>query len=161
MVSARKFDSFSKSTGIDLYYSKSFIHRVSKMIKTNYKIKTVRGDLVVITEGIQLVSMLTNKVDLDKALQSSLAHKWLLEQAIKTKPSKLDNVPSTDTETFKTKAFYHSVKLVVENLVNIEGLDISEAIELGNTLVNGGVIVADSPVVHQQIRDALRYRCRL
>lgn len=127
-------------------------------MKANYKIKTVRGDLVVITEGMQLMSMLTNKVELDKALQNSLAHKWLLEQAGKTKPSKLDIIPSTNTSAFKTKAFYHSVKLVVENLVNIEGLDISEAIELGNTLVNGGVILADSQIVHQQIKDALRYR---
>lgn len=104
------------------------------------------------------MSVLTNKADLEKALQLSIAHKWLLEQAIKAKPSKLDNVPSTDTLTFKTKAFYSSVKLVVENLVEIDRLSILEACKLGNSLVSGDLIVANSQIVMSQVKDALMYR---
>lgn len=127
-------------------------------LKADYKIKTVRGDLVVATKGMELMSMLSKKADLEKALKSSIAHKWLLDLASNTQPHATTNVPSTDTNTFKTKAYYHTVKMVVENLVQLEGLSITEAIKEGNTLINGGVVVSDHPVITCQIKDALRYR---
>lgn len=126
--------------------------------KTPYKIKTVRGNLVVTTEGMHLFSLLTKKADLEKALQTSKAHKWLLDQAINTQPKKLTQVPSTDTQSFKVKAFYQAVKLVVENLVVIEGMKIDAAVKEGNSLLGGKPVVVDSLIVHSQVKEALRYR---
>jgi hypothetical protein len=129
--------------------------------KSTYKIKTVKGELVVITEGQQLMSGLTKKADLEKALQLSLAHKWLAEKASTTSKfaiSHSNQLPTTDSKDFLLTAFYTAVKLVVENLVVIEELPISEAIQAGNSLIKGQKVVSNSFLIHEQIKEALRYR---
>ena len=127
-------------------------------MKANYRIKNVKGDLSVLTEGMSMNSMLKKKSDLQLVLNKSLAHKRLLEIAITTKRgSNPLLMPSTDSSSHLEKAFYLSVKHVTENLILIEGLDIEEAICQGNSLATGNPIVADSPVVMSQIKDAMRY----
>jgi len=124
------------------------------------KISTVHGELVIKTGGLDVMSMLTSKSDLREAIANSVAHKWLLEYSASRGKNKIVNssqLPSTETQSFVLKAFYSNVKNALENLVQIEGLTIGEAIAMANSLAKGNKIVANSDVIMYQIKDALRY----
>jgi len=124
------------------------------------KIKKTKDELIVVTKGLQVSSMLTKKSDLQKAIQSSAAHQWVINRAMSKGRNAIANssqLPSTETQDFVLFSFYKSVKCVVENLVNIEGLNIDEAIALGNTLAKGCKVIVNSKIVHEQVKDALRY----
>lgn len=123
-------------------------------------IKSVRGELTIKTGGLDVMSMLTKKSDLQQAIATSKAHKWLIDYSANKGKNKItgsNQIPSTETQSFVLKSFYTSVKMVVENLVEIEGESIELAIHLGNSLILGNPIVGDNQVIMSQISDALRY----
>jgi hypothetical protein len=123
-------------------------------------IKKVRGEFVIQTEGFQVLTMLTKKSDLQKAITLSEAHKWLIGCAESEKANRItgsNQIPSTATQNFVTKAFYNSVKLAVEQMVELEGLSIINAIAEGNALMKGNRIVSNSDRVMETVKDALRY----
>ena len=123
-------------------------------------IKSVKGEFVIKTEGLDVMSIFSKKSDLQAAIAQSKAHQWIIEYSANKKSNKIagsNQIPSTETQNFVLKAFYISVKSVVENLVEIENLTVDSAINLGNSLLKGNKIVADSQIIMSQIKDALRY----
>lgn len=134
---------------------------MSNQTKPNYKIKSLKSELHVVTEGLEVCSFLSSKKELEQAIQNSLAHKWLVERASnksKSAISHTNQLPTTDSKDFLLTAFYTAVKVVVENLREIEELSISEAIDAGNSIIKGKKVISNSFVIHEQIKDALRYR---
>ena len=126
----------------------------------NATIKSIKGELVIKTEGLDVMSIITKKSDLQKAIAKSKSHQWLIQYSDgkgKNRITGSNQIPSTATQSFVLKAFYQSVKLAVEQMVEFEGVKIDEAIALGNSLIKGNKIVSDSSLVMSSIKDALRY----
>ena len=127
---------------------------------TSTTIKSIKGEFVIKTEGLDVMSIFSKKSDLQAAIAQSEAHQWIIEYSANKKSNKMagsNQIPSTETQNFVLKAFYISVKSVVENLVEIENLTVDSAISLGNSLLKGNKFVVDSQIIMSQIKDALRY----
>jgi hypothetical protein len=125
------------------------------------KVKKTKDNLIIVTNGLEVHSSLSSKKDLEQAIQTSLAHKWLVERASnksKAAISHTNQLLTTDSKDFILMAFYTAVKLVVENLREIDELTITEAIQAGNSLIQGQKVISNSFIIHEQIKDALRYR---
>lgn len=123
-------------------------------------IKTIKGELVIKTEGLDVMTIISKKSNLQKAIAKSKAHQWLIDYSASKAKNKIvasNQIPSTATQSFVLKAFYQSVKLAVEQMIEFEGLKVDEAITLGNSLIKGNKIVSDSNLVMSSIKDALRY----
>ena len=123
-------------------------------------IKTIKGELVIKTEGLDVMTIISKKSDLQKLVAKSKAHQWLIDYSASKAKSKIvasSQIPSTATQSFVVKAFYYSIKHAVELMIEFEGLKVDEAIALGNSLVKGNKIVSDSDCVMSAIKDALRY----
>jgi hypothetical protein len=123
-------------------------------------IKTIKGELTIVTEGLHVGTIITKKSDLQKAIATSKAHQWLIIRAAskgKNKIAASNQLPSTETQDFVLYGFYRSIKLAIEQMVEFEGLAINEAIAMGNTLIKGNKIVSDSQLVMESVKDALRY----
>lgn len=118
------------------------------------------GEFVIKTEGMWVLTNLTKKSDVQKVIKSSKAHQWLIDDAAKTPKatiSKSNQLPTAATQSFVIKAFHVSVKRVIENLVEYEGVDIDAAIAQGNSLMLGNPVVANTDSVISSVKDALSY----
>lgn len=120
----------------------------------------VSGEFVIKTEGMRVMTTLSKKSDIQKAMKESKAHQWLVKDASNTPKAtiaKTSQLPSTQTQSFAVKAFHISVKRVVENLVEFEGIDIDTAIDCGNSLMTGNPVMGNTKSVIESVKDALRY----
>jgi hypothetical protein len=123
-------------------------------------IKKVSGELTIITPGLWVNTMLTSKKDISIALETSLAHQWLVCRAAnhkKTSYTSSGAIPSIDASNPAENVFFMAVKLVVEQLVNLDNWAISDACVAGNNLLLGNPPVSDRQVILWSISDALRY----
>lgn len=131
------------------------------MTTVTTKIKVSKGELnIVMPNGMEIFSALTNKKALIKVIKESVAHQWLINDAASLKREKItgsNQIPSTATQSFAVKAFYISCKKVVEMLIEFENVSIDEAIAMGNALVKGNKIVANHDIIMDTIKEALRY----
>ena len=123
-------------------------------------IKKVSGELTIITQGLWVNTMLTTKKQINIALEISLAHQWLVCRATNHKRTNYASsvaIPSIDASNPKENMFFLAVKLVIEQLVNLDNWTIYEACLAGNELIKGIPPISDRQVIRWQIVDALRY----
>ena len=123
-------------------------------------IKKVSGELTIITQGLWVNTMLTSKKDISIALEKSLAHQWLVCRAANHKRTSYTSsgaIPSIDASNPAENVFFIAVKIVVEQLVNLDNWSIYDACLAGNNLLLGNPPVSDRQVIRWQIVDALRY----
>jgi hypothetical protein len=126
----------------------------------NITIKKVNGVLTIITQGLWVNTMLTSKKDINIALEISLAHQWLVCRATNHKRTSYTSsgaIPSIDANNPKENVFFLTVKLVIEQLVNLDNWTIYDACLAGNDLIKGIPPISDRQVIRWQVVDALRY----
>jgi hypothetical protein len=123
-------------------------------------IKKVSGLLTIITPGLWVSTMLTSKKQINIALETSLAHQWLVCRATnhkKTSYASSAAIPSVDANNPGETVFFTAVKLVIEQLVNLDGWSIYDACLAGNDLIKGFPPMSERQVIRWGICDALRY----
>ena len=123
-------------------------------------IKKVSGELTIITPGLWVNTMLISKKDINIALEVSLAHQWLVCRAANHKKTSYASscaIPSVDTTNPSETMFFTAVKLVIEQLVTLDGWSIYDACMAGNDILKGMPPISDRQVIRWQIGDALRY----
>ena len=123
-------------------------------------IKKVSGVLTIVTPGLFVTTMLTSKKDINIALEISLAHQWLVCRATNHKRTSYTSsgaIPSIDASNPAENVFFMAVKLVIEQLVNLDNWTIYEACLAGNNLLLGKPPVSDRQVILWSISDSLRY----
>jgi hypothetical protein len=124
-------------------------------------IKKVSGELTIITPGLWVSTMLATKKQINIALEVSLAHQWLVIRAANHKRTNYASsgaIPSIDTNNPGDNMFFLAVKLVIEQLVNLDHWSIYDACQAGNELLMKGMPpVSDRQVIRWAICDALRY----
>ena len=131
-----------------------------KTTTSDIKIKSIKGEFIIVTPGLQVCTMLESKKNVTLALELSNAHKWLVTRATglgKNKITAINQLPSVDHSNPTANFFYLSVKLVVEQLSVLEGLSIVEACNSGNALLTGFPPITDDMRITESIKDALRY----
>jgi hypothetical protein len=126
---------------------------------TEITIKKVSGVLTIITPGLFVNTMLISKKDINIALETSLAHQWLVCRAANHKRTNYASgaIPSIDASNPAENVFFLTVKLVIEQLVNLDNWSIYDACLAGNDLIKGIPPISDRQVISWQIVDALRY----
>ena len=127
---------------------------------TEITIKKVSGELTIVTPGLFVTTMLTSKKDINIALETSLAHQWLVCRAAnhkKTSYTSSGAIPSIDASNPAEQVFFLTVKLVIEQLVNLDNWSIYDACLAGNNLLIGNPPVSDRQVIRWAISDSLRY----
>ena len=123
-------------------------------------IKKVSGMLTIITPGLWVNTMLISKKDINIALETSLAHQWLVCRAAnrnKTNYNSSGSIPSIDTSNPTENMFFIKVKLVIEQLVTLDAWSVYDACSAGNNLIKGIPPISDRQVIIWAISDALRY----
>jgi hypothetical protein len=129
-------------------------------LMTEITIKKVSGELTIVTPGLFVTTMLTSKKDINIALETSLAHQWLVCRAAnhkKTSYTSSGAIPSIDASNPAEQVFFLTVKLVIEQLVNLDNWSIYDACLAGNNLLIGNPPVSDRQVIRWAISDSLRY----
>jgi len=130
--------------------------------------KSKEGGYIIKTSGLQVMCSLTNIKDVRKVFSKSIAHKYILERANRTKAVDNKRLPSTDTTDFLTYGFYHSIRLAITSLA-LNVVDLDTAIALGNLIANFEITsrlalpvwVAEDRIAKEQIFDALDYMRQL
>ena len=123
-------------------------------------IKKISGVLTITTPGLFVTTMLTSKKDISIALETSLAHQWLVCRASSHKRTNYASscaIPSIDASNPAENVFFMAVKLVIEQLVNLDNWSIYDACLAGNDLLIGKAPVSDRQVILWTITDILRY----
>jgi hypothetical protein len=124
-------------------------------------IKKVSGVLTIVTPGLFVNTMLTSKKDISIALETSLAHQWLVCRASsslkRTNYASSGSIPSIDTSNPAEQVFFTSIKLVIEQLVNLDNWSVHDACLAGNNLLLGNPPISDRQVIRWTITDILRY----
>lgn len=111
-----------------------------KKAKSEFTVKKGKEGFYIVTGGFDIQSRATSKKQLEELLEKSRVHQVIAAIKRDNKKQKFDPtyIPSTDTKWFKSFEFLWHVYMLVENLI-YDGHNMAEAIELGNSFVDGKI----------------------